>query len=234
MMPSVVVHSNPRLLNQVESSQWLKAGFERHGIGAQITSDKWKGADIHVVQGPWYAYNEWLGQKNVLFLNCCFYGDRRFDLSVGWLRPDGTRDFKNHGMTVHNGILPELKPEKENRRCAVVFGDFGTDPTEQIIDAKGHYQTVYYRPHPAQTEKQPGVISLRSDLAGVWGLADVAIGGSSTVLVDAEINGLHVECSDPLHVVHHDGTREQWLTDLSWANWNYKQLIAGDFWEHLC
>lgn len=236
-MVSMVIHSNPRLLNQIESSQWLQQGFKRHGINAEITADKKKEADIHVIQGPWYAFNEWLPQatgENVLFLDRCFYGDARYDLSIGWLQPDGSRNFCNDGTTRPNGNLPTLKRRKDARRCAVIFEDFGADTSELIVEARLHYASVFYRPHPAQ-QKSAGAMALTCELSSVWEIADVAIGHSSSVLVDAEINGLHVESSDPRHVVHPaKQDRAQWLQDLSWAQWNHKQLIKGEFWEHLC
>ena len=235
-MVSVVIHSNPHLANQIESSGWLQSGFKAHGINAEITADKNKAADIHVIQGNWYAYNEFIGKPNVLFLNRCFYGDARFDVSLGWLRPDGSRDFMNHGMVRAKGSCPNVRPRKDRkRRCAVVFADYGIDPQAMILDARMRYDSVFFRPHPAQDRATP-VMTLKGSLDAVWEIADVAISGSSTVLVDALIQGLHVESTDPLHVVQSCGEdRQAWLNDLSWAQWHGPtELMNGDFWEHLC
>lgn len=232
-MVSVVIHTNPALENQRETARWLKAGFKQHGIRAEITPDKKKPGDVHVVQGPWYCYQEWLGKPGVLWLNRCFYGHPRFDVSLGWLRPDGSRDFKNHGMAASNGPLPSLCPWKDQRRCAVVFGDYGRDASEDVRQARWDYDSVFFRPHPAQHQETP-VITLKCDLVGVWALGDVAIGHASTVLVEAMIQGLHVISSDPLHVCQGVEDRTKWLTDLSWAQWSHEQLKSGDFWEHLC
>jgi len=231
-MVSVVIHTNLSLANQRETAGWLQDGFKCHGIAAEITGDKLKKADVHVVQGPWYCYQEWLGQPNVLWLNRCFWGDSRFDLSLGWLRPDGSRDFRNDTRTDGKGTLPQLKVKKDSRRACIVFADYGRDMTDAVIEARQTYQSVFFRPHPAKEQNSP-VMTLRGPLEALWAIGDVAIGHSSTVLVDAEINGLHVISSDPLHVVHHDGDRESWLKRLSWANWNYLELQRGDFWEHL-
>ena len=234
-MVSVVIHSSPTLANQVESAQWLRTGFLAHGIDAEITADKHKAADIHVIQGPWYCYQEWAGKENVLFLNRCFYGDSRYDVSIGWLNADGSRDFKNHGMTAPNGPLPQLRPGKQARRSAVVFADYGQDPTEMVTQARWKYDSVFFRPHPAQARTQTPVMTLKGELSSIWELADVAIGHSSTVLCEAVINGLHVETTDPLHVVAGGiEDRAQWLTRLSWAQWNFKNILNGDWWDHLC
>ena len=231
---NIAIHTNMGLANQIESAGWLQSGFQAHGINAEITADKNKVADIHVIQGNWYAYNEFIGKPNVLFLNRCFYGDARFDVSLGWLRPDGSRDFMNHGMARAKGSCPDVRPRKESRRCAVIFADYGIDPQAMILDARMRYDSCFFRPHPAQDRTTP-VMTLKGSLDVVWEIADVAISGTSTVLVEALIQGLHVESTDPLHVVQSCGEdRQAWLNDLSWAQWSHTELMNGDFWEHLC
>ncbi len=232
-MINVAIHSNPHLSNQIESSGWLKQGFDRHGVGCEITADKHKSADVHVVQGPHFAWNEWLGQPHVIWLDRCFYGHHRFDLSIGWLNPDGSRDFKNTGMSFDKGDLPELKPQKTSRDCAIVFGDYGMDPKELIDYSRIHFSRTYYKPHPAEHGQVSPVLAPKWTLEQCWEIADVAAGHSSTVLVEAELNGLHVYTTDPNHVCKDIGSREQWLKDLSWAQWNFEEIVNGDFWEHL-
>lgn len=236
-MVSVVIHTNPGLANQRESAAWLKAGFVRHGMATRITADRQERGDIHVIQGPWYAYKEWLGKDNVLYLNRCFYGDARFDLSIGWLKPDGTRDFCNFDMGYPNGELPELMPMKKRtgkRACAMVFGDYGENPAPMVQEARAKYGRVYYRPHPADRHATSPALSPDWTLEQVWDIADVAVGGTSTALVDAAINGLHIDCPDTHVCSEINGDRESWLADLSWAQWHYTQIERGEFVEHLC
>jgi hypothetical protein len=230
-MVSVVVHANLALENQRETAEWLRQGFARHGITAEITGDKFKAADVHVVQGPHYAWREWLGKPNVLWLDRCFYGDARFDLSIGWLKTDGSRDFKNHGMATANGILPALAPAKESRRHAVIFADYGqiNEARHWEVDARNQYQQVYLREHPADRKYR-----YFYTLEEIWRRCDVAIGGSSTALVQAAIEGLSVISHDASYVVNDISDRHQWLTDLSWAQWGHDQIRRGEFWGHLC
>ena len=237
-MVSVVIHTNQALANQRETAEWLRSGFKAHGIAAEITGDKHKIGDIQVVQGPWYCLDHWRPLSDeypVLWLNRCYYGHPRFDLSLGWLRPDGSRDFRNHGVADGKGSLPELKALKEARRCAVIFSDYGQrDIAERVLELRQAWNgSLYFRPHPQQQDVSVKAITLRCPLEQVWSLADVAIGRSSTVLVEAKIAGLHVESDDPLHVVHDDGDRQAWLNRLSWAQWNHEELKRGEFWEHL-
>jgi hypothetical protein len=235
-MVQVVIHTNFGLGNQMETARWLRDGFARHGIAAEITPEITKAADIHVVQGPWYALKHWqpLSDKHrVLYLNRGFWGDAREDLSLGWLKPNGTRDFRSDGAVEANGYPLQPRPRKANGRCAIVFGDYGRDPTEDIERARRDYDSVFFRPHPQQIIAT-SVMTLSGPLEDAWSLGDVALGHSSTVLVQARIEGLRVESSDPLHVVHaYPDDDERWLRELSWAMWHYTEIEAGLAWEHL-
>lgn len=242
-MVSVVIHTNPALANQRETAAWLKQGFSRHGITADITASRTQEADVQVVQGPWYCFDYWRERADthrVLWLNRCFYGHHRFDLSLGWLQPDGSRDFRNHGAMDGHGRLPTLKAIKDARRCAVIFADYGQrDIAERVAELRQTWNgSLYFRPHPQQQDVSVKAITLKCPLEQVWSLADVAIGHSSTVLVEARINGLQIDCSDPLNVVNeHPEDRETWLRELSWAQWSAHddnpELQRGDFWSHL-
>ena len=229
-MVSVVIHTNPHLANQVETGNWLHRGFKRQGLDSQITASKTQAGDYHVVQGPWYAFNDWLGQPNVLWLDRTFWGDARFDLSIGWLNPDGSRDFRNADKTTPNGTLPELKPPKQQREAAAVLADYGKEVEAEhwVVDARQKYHPVFLKHHPAGRD-----YAFDWTREQLWERCDVAIGGSSTVLVEAAINGLHVESHDPRHVCQNMGDRESWLIKLSWAMWNHNQIQKGHFWEHL-
>lgn len=237
-MVSVVIHSNPHLFNQVETAGWLRQGFEAHGLEVEITADREKRGDVQVVQGPHYCRDYWKprsAEHPVLWLDRCFYGNARFDLSIGWLRPDGSRDFCNDGAAEPKGPLPTLKPEKDGRRSVVIFGDYGRDHADDVFEARKRFDAVYYRPHPQDAGRTVrGAMSLMGPLDGVWPLADAALGHSSTVLVQAIIEGLAVESTDRRHVVQKlNGSRDCWLAWLSWAQWSHTDIMAGDAWEHL-
>lgn len=236
-MVQVVIHANPALENQRWPAAAMQRGLQKHGVDCIVTGSRTLTGDVQIVQGPWYCLDHWQkrsGEHRVLYLDRCFYGRPDEDVSIGWLRPDGSRDFRNGGAAVPKGTLPRLKPSKEARRCAIVFADFGEDCTAKVQEARQRFDSVFFRPHPSQDRSTP-VMTLRGDLCGVWGIGDVAIGHSSTVLVDAKINGLSVESTDPRHVVHDCGDdRESWLARLSWAQWSRDELEHGDWVEHLC
>jgi hypothetical protein len=132
-------------------------------------------------------------------------------------------------MPFGKGNMPELKPLKPERRAAVVFADYGKSAQARhwAVDARERYPTVETMYHPADME------NFRT-LDDMWERCDVAIGGTSTVLVEAVLNGLHIDRCDPIHVCAGMTDRERWLIDLSWAIWNHTEIVSGDFWEHLC
>lgn len=233
-MAKVVIHTNMALANQRETAGWLRDGFKKHGIDAVITPDRDKPADVHVIQGPWYAYKHWIGKPNVLWLNRSYYGHGRWDVSLGWLNADGTRDFR--WKDEPRRAVPELadvSTKRDKECCAIVFGDYGESPTGMVHDARSKYGRVYYRPHPADGRESP---ALAPDwtLEQCFEIADVAVGGKSTVLVDAMVNGLRIDCHDPLHVLNQDADRETVMARLSWADWNFEDIKRGEAWEHLC
>jgi len=234
---NVIIHTNPTLANQRETAEWLRAGFAAHGIEAEVTADQYKRGDVQVVQGPWYCFKYWLercADHRVLWLNRTFYGHPRWVISLGWLRPDGSRDFRLHGATNGKGLLPSLKAMKDARRCAVIFADYGRDPRETVNELRQKWNgSLYFRPHPQQPASVKA-ISLTGPIEEVWSLCDVAIGHSTTALIEARIQGLHIECSDPLNVVNDcPDDRDAWLRRLSWCQWSHLELMRGDFVEHL-
>lgn len=228
----VVIHTNMRLPNQVESAGWLKEGFDSKGIEALITGDRYAAGDVHVIQGPWYAHKDWIGKPNVLFLDRCFYGHERWDISLGWLNADGSRDFKHKGKSKPKGEPPELKPLKPYRGSCIVFIDYGQEAQPVVEAARKLHPRVYYRTHPRDSQNAKA-IELTGDLQGVWDVCDTAIGHSSTVLVDAVLNGLNVTSTDPRHVIQGHADRERWVNQLTWCQWNFEELKRGDFVEHL-
>lgn len=239
-MVSVVIHTNVALGNQRETAGWLQQGFERHGVSAHVTPDKHAEADVHVVQGPHYCFDYWRERADthrVLWLNRTYYGHPRFMISLGWLRPDGGRDFRNRSAVDGKGLPPKIKARKEECRRAAVFSDWGRDPIADIERALAKYDEVQFRPHPEERDisvSVPVMAKPRWGLDAVFAWADVAVGHSTTALVDARINGLHVDCSDPHNPVVDDPDDDDlWINRLSWANWSMDELVRGDFIPHL-
>jgi hypothetical protein len=229
---AVIIHTNLALENQTLYADWLAQGFRRHGLEAVITGDATRAGDLHVVQGPHYAFEVWRGRENVLYLDRCFWGDAFEFVTIGWLNADGSRAFPDPGGT--NGDLPELKAQKTRGYSTIVFGDYRRDPAPEIRLARKSIGSVYYRPHPSSPPHTVEALTPAWTLAECWSIGDRAIGYATGVLIQARIAGLEVISTDSRHVVNDSEDREEWIRRLSWAQWHYGQVRDGQFWEYLC
>jgi len=184
----------------------LLGGLRKRGHNVTISGDPKASADIHVVMGPWFAFQHWKGAQT-LYIDRAYWGDPEC-VSISWLK-DGEKVFLK-GMPRRKH--PRLKPMKEGGR-SIYLCDYGEQP-------EGHYDSVRY--HPAQ---QKSTTTLKQDLKA----HDIAIGRRTTALVDAAIQGLRVETSDPRSPVWGITDRKQWITDLAWHNWSKDEISSGEF-----
>jgi len=236
----VAIHTNSSLYNQTSFARAFVNGFREHGICAEIVGRRGS-AEIHITQGPHFAYDLWKGHPQVLHLDRCFYGDPATVVSLGWLKPDGSRNFGAPGREA-KGVLPEIQKAKEYRGTAVVFGDYGTDPAELILAARKRFERVYYRPHP-KDRRRVNAMTMDGDLDAVLRLCDVAIGFRTSALVAATLAGLYIVTTDDHHAckpvafgfneAERIGERKSWLRDLSWKQWTLAEINSGEFWSHL-
>lgn len=205
MGAKVCLHINGALSHQVEHGQLLKAAFLNHGYSVQIVNSPEGSGDIHVVSGPHFAKSRWLDHPKTILLDRCYYrGDPR-NVSLGWLRPDGGRNFhKGHGRPP-----PEVKPLKTGNRTL-----FLADYNGKIEQA----DTVRY--HPAQ---KPPSRPLEDDLNN----HDVAIGYGTTTLVQAALAGLQIVCKSKANIM----SNPDWLELLPYADWGLHEF--DDAIEHL-
>lgn len=232
-MVAVVIHANPSQAHQVEFGAALWEGFKVHGIEATVTSDRRTTGDIHVVQGPWWCLQSHKHLPWVLHLDRAYYGDPFQNVSLGWLKPDGGREFRNRRKLEPKGEPPLMWPRKDYQGTCIVFGDYARDMREEVKLARAQHERVWFKPHPAEHIIESPCITFDGDLDLCWNFASAAVGHASSVLVDAERHGLAVTSTDPGHVVHHDGDREAWLKRLTWTQWHIDECASGAFWEHL-
>lgn len=231
---SIAIHTNFSLAHQIKWAKALQDGFIKHGYKSEITAGKTTGADIHVVQGPWYCFKQLRYEPRVIYLDRCFFGDTEFYCSLGWLRPDGSRDFLNENSPPGR-FHGEVLPWKQEERNALILCDFGDKPNHLIQQARHRFGAYAIRHHPAEGFTQP-------PLQEHFDWADVVLGHSTTTLVDAVLHGIPVICSDARHVIApvsvlagklFRGDRTQWLNDLSYTQWHLHELRDGTAWEHL-
>jgi hypothetical protein len=128
-------------------------------------------------------------------------------VSLGWMNERGGRKFhKGHGR-----LAVEPMPLKTGKRS--IF----------LSDYKGPvYQADTIRPHPCE---QTPVGTLQKALQA----HDIAIGHTTTALVDAALMGLQTVSHDPDHILN----QPDWPELLPWADWHHSEITNGDAWEHL-
>ncbi|MGW8180404.1 MAG: hypothetical protein ACWGQW_16835 [bacterium] len=210
----VVFHANLAQPHQIEHGEWLTKGFGRHGIKFEVTADIHKEADVHVVSGPHYAKNQWLGAKTI-WLDKRFYKEDVKPIgmfsdpcvSLGWMTPTGGRVF-----TRGEGKEP---PEIETHTgCGTIYLCNYGEIAPQGYDA--------YRRHP--DEEKPAD-SLRQALESY----QKAAGRDTTSLIAAALMGLDIECLDPDYILNDP----DWLEKLPYADWSYKEIVSGEAIDHL-
>lgn len=210
----IVIHANPTQPHQQAYAEYFRQGFKRHGLTAEITPNIGAQADIHVVLGPHYAKDQWLGHERVILLDREYYHGNFTDhprnmdwTSIGWMRPDGGRHFQP-GVYRKPAVI-EHHPQGEG---SIFLRDYG--------GPMGRADTI--RHHPAE---RPSPEPLRQALLR----HKRAIGYNTTALVTAGLLGLEIECKSKINIMF----AKNWLQLLPWADWHYSEIISGDVWAHL-
>lgn len=206
----VAIHTNLSLDHQVRIAVTLREGFRKHGIEAEVTADKFKGADLHICLGPWYALKHWKDDRT-LYIDRAYWDDPQC-ISIHWLSEGEKVRLRGMPERPH----PELRSMKDGDR-RVYLCDYGQSPL-------GAYHSVRY--HPAD---KPSRYTLEECLQ----THDIAAGRRTTALVTAHIEGLQVETDDPHSPVYGITNREQWIRDLAWHNWSLHEIEEGRAWEAL-
>lgn len=191
----------------------MSAGFKKHGIILNVTSDIYKSADIHIITGPHYAKDQWLSHERVILIDRAYYHPEKSGkwssmdwLSVGWMNKLGGRDF----IEGQGRILPEVKKSTGNK--TIFLADYnGIVEKADIV-----------RLHPAQKKYKT---TLLEDLRQ----CHTATAYGTTSLVMAGLMGLKTVCKDKSSIMHQDN----WLQLLPYADWRYSEIISGKLWEHL-
>ncbi|TNE75547.1 MAG: hypothetical protein EP334_10035 [Gammaproteobacteria bacterium] len=203
----VCIHASPSLRQQVRYGAALCAGFRENGYSVDITADPYKSAEFHVVLGPHYAKQQWIGHPRTILLDRCYYRGDPDHVSLGWLRCDGGRHF-----AVGEGrAAPVQQPLKTGKRT-LFLADWG-GPVEDA-------DTIRY--HPATGANKN---TLEQDLAA----HDIAIGYGTTALVAAALAGLRVVCKDARNIM----SNPDWLALLPYADWGIEEIASGEAVAHL-
>lgn len=211
----IAYHFNPTQPHQIEHGQWLKAGFKKHGLELIITPSIHQQADIHIVSGPHYAKNEYVGHENTILLDRAYWHELKSGkwvsmdyVSLGWMRRDGGRRFRTNGT---NRVRPVITNQAA-QSGTIFLADYGGTIEEA--------DTV--RRHPGdgnETESLDAALKRHK----------TAIGYTTTALIRAGLYGLDVICRDRRSIMY----EPNWLDLLAYTDWKYSEIESGDAWEHL-
>lgn len=159
-----------------------------------------------MVNGPWYAKAQWMGHPRTILVDRCYYRGDPDHVSVGWMRPDGGRDFViGEGRT-----QPLIKTRPSGGSIFLADYDGPVEAADTV------------RLHPARDEP-------RESLTAALRRHRVAVGYQTTALVTAALEGLHTVCKDSRSIM----ADPYWLQKLPYADWHYDEISDGDLWEHL-
>ena len=206
----VAFHVNPSQAHQREHAQWFKDCI----TDLTITDDINLSADIHIVSGPHYAKQRWIGHPRVLLLDRAYLPEHQVKskwvsedwVSLGWMTENGGRIFKS-GI----GRPPVIPKDRRTGSGTIFLADYA-GPVEQA-------DTV--RLHPSRESNPESLLDALSRHSR-------AIGYSTTALVTAYLEGLEVISRDPEHILN------QGPELLPYADWHYSEIQSGEAWEHLC
>ena len=232
-------HCHPRSPNQIEIAVAFKA------CGFKITTSQHEQADIHVISGPNFAYDIYLGCPNVLMVDRACWGDGDKDqdkkVSIGWLQADGTRKYATGEAP---RLKPAMKPWKTQEQSCLLLPDYSMNNTmgdrtiENVrLEAEARFGNASVRLHPGTDRRVRR--SLRDHISDY----DVVVGGRGTATFDAIILGVPVICHPcnvcaPVAVTDMTaplfrGDRTQWLHDISYAQFSLAEIASGEAWDLL-
>jgi hypothetical protein len=232
-MINTLFHCCPKSPNQIEIAAAFKA------CGFNITTGRNEAADIHVIAGPNWAHETYIGQPNVLMVDRAWWGDgdkgQNKKVSIGWLQANGTRKYATGDAPRPK---PELEPWKTREDSCLVLPDLTKDntimgrPIEDVSrEAAARFTTASVRLHPRMDRK------LKQTLTDAIRQHDVVVGWVGTAVFDAIILGVPVICHPqnvcaPVAVTDMTtplfrGDRTQWLHDMSYRQFSLNEIRSG-------
>jgi len=145
----------------------------------------------------------------VIALDRDYYRGNPDNVSLGWLRADGGRDFRMGRYRTPPVPLPH-----KCSKASIFLADY---------NGRIDYDADEIRLHPSTSG--PPRLTLDEALQPYG----VAIGYRTSALVTAALAGLRVVCRDKRNIM----ARPDWLDILPYADWHKSDIESGDAWEHL-
>ena len=207
-MSKIVFHCNYGMPHQVRQAESMVKGAARHGDVIDVTNDRTRQADVHIVSGPWFAKREHLTSDNVILIDRAYVDVKNHGVSIGWMDSDGGRYF-----TAGEG-KPKIEiAEQRTGSRSIYLEDY---------EYKEPIRCDATRCHPARVMSDEGLMQCLDRY-------DIAAGYNSTSLVTAALMGLRIDCRGKQNIL----MQHNWLEALPYADWNQTTIENGDLWAHL-
>jgi len=214
--PLIVFHYNPNLIHQIEHASWFDDCLKPFDIRYMATPNIHAPGDIHIISGPHYALDYWHKHPNVLMIDRAYLPNHQIAsskwkseewLSIGWLNPEGDRDYPQ----------TMLRDELEIAERPI------SDKTVFLADYDGPVcEADTIRWHPVEKTSDE---SLHDCLRRHY----KAIGFRTTAFISAALEGLEIECLNSSHILN----KPNWQELLKFTDWNFNDIQSGEAWAHL-
>lgn len=210
-----VVHVNPSLDWQHKYGAAISDSLNNVGYESRVSHNPQDSEHLTVLLGPHWARSHH-GHHRCLYIDRAYWGDPDA-VAVHWM-VGGEKVFDWSGRNGRSA--PTLKPLKTG------------DATVVLCD----YNKLFHLPG-ATIRHHPGNHKLSETLSDCLARHHIAVGGRSTAMVDAAIQGLRVITNDhnsPVHPLSFqvNPDREHWIKSLSWHNWTFEEIKSGELWKH--
>jgi len=226
----ILMHYNAHLPHQCDHAN----AFNRCSKDITVTDLRSGEADVHIISGPHFAYQQWKDHPRVLMIDRAWWDDPN-SVSIGWLQKDGTRKFASG---THQRPHPKPKPWKVREVSCLVLADYGQNVSESEHIARMRFTSVNTRLHPADSRVRH-VTTLQTQLR----LHDVCMGHAGTSIFEAIMQGLPTICTDknnvcmpvcsPTGSVLFRGCRTKWLASMAYKQFTLAEIGDGSAWELL-
>lgn len=180
-------------------------------------------------------------QRGIPFVICenpvWHYGDKADVMSVGFNGLNGLA-YRPEAGTLPRP-RPQLRPMKwRNEKAATVFGQMvgdkslrGLDVDAWVNDKLNQFPNALFRPHPKMLDSWSREFKELQSLEACFAETGLAVTYSSTIGAEALIAGIPTIAEHPGSFAYsYAGDREEWLHNLSYAQWGVAEAQACGEW----
>lgn len=202
-----------------------------------------------------------IGKQTIVLERGYIKRDEYFAVGLNGLNGRAKFSHFNHRPDRFHKLKVDLFPWRDDGEHIVLVGQVPSDASVQNVDIIDWcaYQAnllqqhtnrkIIFRPHPLAVNQTPMIFGtsystkpLLEDLENAWAVCTF----NSNVGVDAILNGVPVFASDEGSMVWDIANkdigylgypdlpdRDQWAANIAYCQWNHKEMMSGEAWQHI-